>query len=128
MLHAAVADARPGEILVVQCHDASFGVWGEVLMTSAMAQGIAGLIIDGSVRDVDALRAARFPVFSRGLALKGAVKARRGLLRQPISCGGLLVWPGIWSSPTTAASSFSPQKKSRPLSPRRASVSRRRLT
>lgn len=94
MLHAAVADARPGEILVVQCHDASFGVWGEVLMTSAMAQGIAGLIIDGSVRDVDALRAARFPVFSRGLALKGAVKARRGLLRQPISCGGLLVWPG----------------------------------
>src|SRR5262245_53899589 len=49
MLHAAVADARPGEVLVVQCHNPEFGVWGEVLTTSALARGIAGLVVDGGV-------------------------------------------------------------------------------
>jgi 4-hydroxy-4-methyl-2-oxoglutarate aldolase len=94
MLHAALAEARPGEILVVQCHDASYGVWGEVLMTSAVARGVAGLVIDGAVRDVEALRAAGFPVFCRALAVRGAGKKKRGILRQPISCGGVLVFPG----------------------------------
>jgi 4-hydroxy-4-methyl-2-oxoglutarate aldolase len=94
MLHAAVADAVPGEILVVQCHDATFGVWGEVLTTSALAHGIAGLIIDGGVRDIEAIKAAKFPVFSRSISIRGAAKRRRGILRQPISCGGVLVWPG----------------------------------
>jgi len=94
MLHAAVADARPGEVLVAQCHDASFGVWGEVLMTSAIARGIAGLVLDGGVRDVPAIRAAKFPVFCRSISIPGAGKKRRGLLRQPISCAGALVWPG----------------------------------
>src|SRR5215218_9535153 len=46
MLHAAVADARPGEVLVVQCHDLTYGVWGEVLMTAATARGIRALIIE----------------------------------------------------------------------------------
>jgi 4-hydroxy-4-methyl-2-oxoglutarate aldolase len=94
MLHAALAEARPGEILVVQCHDASYGVWGEILMTSAMARGVAGLVIDGAVRDVEALRAAGFPVFCRALAVRGAAKKKRGILRQPVSCGGVLVFPG----------------------------------
>jgi 4-hydroxy-4-methyl-2-oxoglutarate aldolase len=94
MLHAALAEARPGEVLVAQCHDASYGVWGEVLATSAMARGVVALVIDGAVRDIDAMRAKGFPVFARATALRGAAKKRRGLLRQPISCGGLLVWPG----------------------------------
>jgi 4-hydroxy-4-methyl-2-oxoglutarate aldolase len=94
MLHAALAEARPGEILVVQCHDAGYGVWGEVLMTSAIARGVVGLVIDGAVRDVEAMRAARFPVFCRALAIRGATKKRRGILRQPVSCGGVLVFPG----------------------------------
>ena len=94
MLHAALAEAVPGEVLVVQCHDPNYGVWGEVLMTSAIARGVAGLVIDGAVRDVEALRAARFPVFCRAVAVRGAAKKRLGLLRQPISCGRILVWPG----------------------------------
>jgi 4-hydroxy-4-methyl-2-oxoglutarate aldolase len=94
MLHAALAEALPGEVLIVQCHDASYGVWGEVLMTSAMARGVAGLVIDGAVRDIEALRAASFPVFCRALSIRGATKKRRGLLRQPVSCGGVLVFPG----------------------------------
>ena len=94
MLHAAVAGASPGEVLVVQCHDFSYGVWGEVLMTAAQARSIAGLILDGAVRDVPALREAGFPIFCRAVSMRAAAKTRRGTLRQPISCGGLLVWPG----------------------------------
>ena len=94
MIHAAVADARPGEVLVAQCHDHRRGVWGEILMTAALERGIAGLVGDGGVRDVPGMRAARFPVFSRAIAIQGTAKERRGLLRQPISCGGVIVWPG----------------------------------
>ena len=94
MLHAAVADAAPGDILVAQCHDFTFGVWGEVLMTAAQARGIAGLILDGAVRDVEALERAGFPVFCRAVSMRAATKARRGILRMPVTCGGQLVRPG----------------------------------
>ena len=94
MIHAAVADARPGEVLIAQCHDHRRGVWGEILMTAALERGIAGLVVDGGVRDVPGLRAAGFPVFCRAIAIQGTAKERRGLLRQPISCGGVIVWPG----------------------------------
>jgi 4-hydroxy-4-methyl-2-oxoglutarate aldolase len=94
MLHAAVARASPGDVLVAQCHDFSYGVWGEILMTAAQARGIAGVILDGAVRDVPALRAAGFPVFCRAVSMRAASKVRRGTLGTPISCGGLLVWPG----------------------------------
>lgn len=94
MLHVAVAQARPGEVIVAQCHDASFGVWGEVLSVAALAHGVAALVIDGAVRDIDAIRELDFPIFARGTALRGAQKAMLGLVRAPISCGGLLVWPG----------------------------------
>src|SRR2546422_5358412 len=91
MLHAAVADAAPGDILVAQCHDFTFGVWGEVLMTAAQARGIAGLILDGAVRDVEALERAGFPVFCRAVSMRAATKARRGLPRVPRARGGPLV-------------------------------------
>jgi 4-hydroxy-4-methyl-2-oxoglutarate aldolase len=94
MLHAAVADARPGEIIVAQTHDPSFGVWGEVLTVAAMARGVAALVVDGSVRDIDSIRALGFPIFARDTALRSARKVERGCLRMPTSCGGLLVWPG----------------------------------
>src|SRR2546425_3038817 len=94
MLHAAVAGALPGEVLVAQCHDFTFGVWGEVLMTAARARGIAGLILDGAVRDVEALERSGFPVFCRAVSMRASIKARRGILRMPVTCGGLLGRPG----------------------------------
>jgi len=50
MIHLAVAPAQPGTVLVAQCHDPGYGVWGEVLTVAAMARRIAGLVLDGSVR------------------------------------------------------------------------------
>jgi 4-hydroxy-4-methyl-2-oxoglutarate aldolase len=93
MIHVAVARAKAGDVLVVQCHDPSYGVWGEVLTVSAIARRIAGVIVDGSVRDLGAIRKLGFPVFARGTALRGTEKMARGLVNGAITCAGTPVWP-----------------------------------
>lgn len=94
MIHVAVARAHPGAVLVVQCHDPGYGVWGEILTVAAMARGIAGLVLDGSVRDLGGIRRLGFPVFARGTALPGTAKSARGTIGVATTCGGALVWPG----------------------------------
>ena len=93
-LHHAVVLAEPGEIIVAQCHDGVTGGWGEVLTVAAMSRGVAGLVVDGAVRDVDAIRELGFPVFARRSSIRAAIKERSGHLRVPISCGGQLVVSG----------------------------------
>jgi 4-hydroxy-4-methyl-2-oxoglutarate aldolase len=73
-----------------------FGYWGEVLTTGAEARGIAGLVIDGCVRDGAALAGHGFPVFSTGLALTGATKGQPGSVARPVTVGDVAVEPGDW--------------------------------
>lgn len=91
MIHVAVARARVGTVLVVQSHDGSYGVWGEVLTVAAMARGIAGLVLEGSVRDLGAIRRLGFPVFACGTALRGTDKAGGGHIGEITVCGGVPV-------------------------------------
>jgi 4-hydroxy-4-methyl-2-oxoglutarate aldolase len=95
MLHVAVAHARPGEVIVatVGCHTQA-GAWGEILTAASQARGIAGLVIDGAARDMEAIEAVRFPVFSRGLSIGSCTKERAGKLDVPIQFGGVTVRPG----------------------------------
>src|SRR6195256_3227044 len=77
--HGAGAEAPAGSVLVVNVgHEPARGYWGEVLTTGAEARGLRGLVIDGGVRDVDALEKHAFPVFSTMIALRGATKNRPG--------------------------------------------------
>jgi 4-hydroxy-4-methyl-2-oxoglutarate aldolase len=95
MLHVAVADAPPGVVIVANvCSYLLAGAWGEILTAAAQARGIAGLAIDGAVRDVDAIREAGFPVFSRGRAIGSCTKERCGRIGMPIQFGGTTVRPG----------------------------------
>ena len=94
MIHEAVARAETGSVLVVQCHDANYGVWGEVLTVAAQSRGIAGLVLDGSVRDLSAIQALDFPVFARGTCLRGTGKAPEGSVGETISCGSTPVRTG----------------------------------
>jgi 4-hydroxy-4-methyl-2-oxoglutarate aldolase len=64
------------------------------MTVAAMARGIKAVILDGSARDIDAIRAHGFPVFGRGTAIRGTLKQARGAVGVPIMCGGQLVWPG----------------------------------
>ena len=96
-VHAAVAAARPGDVLAVSlAGDPARGYWGEVLTTAAQAAGVAALVIDGAVRDVAAIEQLGFPVFATGIALRGAAKAGPGRLRVPVALGDAIVRPGDW--------------------------------
>jgi len=94
-LHAAVATGQPGVVLAVSfAGDSVRGSWGEVLTTAAQAAGIVALVIDGEVRDVAAIERHGFPVFARGVALRGASKSGPGSVQTPIVLGEALVRPG----------------------------------
>jgi len=96
-LHAAVPAAWPGMVLAVSfAADSARGYWGEVLTTAAEAAGAAALVIDGEVRDLAAIERHGFPVFARGVALRGASKTGPGALNVPIALGDALVRPGDW--------------------------------
>jgi 4-hydroxy-4-methyl-2-oxoglutarate aldolase len=96
-VHVGVTRAPAGAALVVDVGDVrELGYWGEVLTTAAEARGLAGLVIDGCVRDVAALAAHGFPVFSTGLALPGATKTRAGAVGGTALVGDVEVATGDW--------------------------------
>jgi 4-hydroxy-4-methyl-2-oxoglutarate aldolase len=96
-VHVAVTTAPSGCVLVVDVGDVSeLGYWGEVLTTAAESRGIVGLVIDGGVRDVAALEAHGFPVFSTDIALRGATKQEPGVVGETAVVGGVEVGPGDW--------------------------------
>jgi 4-hydroxy-4-methyl-2-oxoglutarate aldolase len=96
-VHVGVTKAPTGSVLVVDVGQvADRGYWGEVLTTAAEAAGIAGLVLDGGVRDTAALAAHGFPVFSSTIALTGATKDKPGTVGRPARVGGVLVAPGDW--------------------------------
>jgi 4-hydroxy-4-methyl-2-oxoglutarate aldolase len=95
MLHHAVAAAPPGVVLVATLGSYMLtGAWGEILTVAAQARGITGLVVDGAVRDIEAIAQHGFPVFSRGLAIGACTKERFGKLQVPIVLGGATVSPG----------------------------------
>lgn len=95
MIHAALTRARPGDVLVVDFKGMTgVGPWGDILTTAALSRGIAGLVIDGCVRDARSIQEMAFPVFARGTNLKGTTKMLPGDLDVPIVCGSVLVNPG----------------------------------
>jgi 4-hydroxy-4-methyl-2-oxoglutarate aldolase len=96
-VHAAVARAPRGSVLAVTvAGDVSRGYWGEVLATGAQAAGITGLVIDGTVRDLDRLAAMEFPVFARGHSLPGATKSGPGEIGGTVALGDVTVRTGDW--------------------------------
>jgi 4-hydroxy-4-methyl-2-oxoglutarate aldolase len=96
-IHVAVAEAPAGSVLVVSVgEEAARGYWGEVLTTGAQERNIRGLVIDGGVRDVDALRAHNFPVFASMVALRGATKEEPGRIGSTATVGDVDVEPGDW--------------------------------
>jgi 4-hydroxy-4-methyl-2-oxoglutarate aldolase len=95
MLHYALLKARPGDVLVVDAKGfVEAGPWGDVLTAAALKAGIAGLVINGAVRDASAIVEMGFPVFCRGLSIKGTGKVHAGRLDVPVCIGDVVIHPG----------------------------------
>ncbi|QZY97376.1 RraA family protein [Pantoea dispersa] len=94
-IHAALAIAQPGDVLVVDGKgDINCALLGEIMATQAEASGIAGIIIDGAVRDADALAQGSYPVFAAGLNPSGPTKSIPGRVNHPVSVAGASIEPG----------------------------------
>ena len=95
MIHAALAMAKPGDVIVVDGKgDLGAALMGEIMSQQAVALGIAGVVIDGAVRDSVAIRELGLPMFAAGLNPNGPTKNVAGRLNHPISVGGVTVCPG----------------------------------
>lgn len=95
ILHHAVLKAKPGDILVVDAKGfMEAGPWGDVLTIQAMKLGIAGLVVNGCVRDANLIIGLGFPVFCRGLSIKGTGKNQPGKVNVPITIGDVVIRPG----------------------------------
>ena len=95
MVHAAVAHANPGDVLVLTSREpAPVALLGELLATRAKARGVAGILVDGAVRDLEELVSIGVPVWARFVRAYGATKGEVGELDVPIVVGGAAIRPG----------------------------------
>ena len=95
MIHAALALAKPGDVIVVDGKgDLSSALMGEIMCQQCVALGVAAVVIDGAVRDSEAIRELGFPMYAAGLNPNGPTKFVPGRLNHPISLGGVSVKPG----------------------------------
>ena len=87
--------AQPGDIIVV---DAASGcnrsLAGEIMMTLAQKRGLAGVVVDGCLRDLDGIETLNMPVYAKGITPQGPYKNGPGEINVPVSCGGQVVFPG----------------------------------
>jgi 4-hydroxy-4-methyl-2-oxoglutarate aldolase len=95
LVHAAIAEARPGEVLVLTMPEpAPVALVGELLATQARGRGVAALLVDAAVRDVEELRELGLPVWARFVRVNGAEKKARGSIGEPVEVGGATIRQG----------------------------------
>ena len=93
-MHEAFTMAPAGSVIVINAHgNMTSGHLGDLMALAAQVRGVAGIVIDGAVRDVEDIIEMGYPVFARGAVPHGNA-AQTGTLNQPIQCGGIEVNPG----------------------------------
>lgn len=94
-IHKALDLAKPGDILVIDGNGCTTrSLMGEIMFTYAKNQGIAGIVIDGAIRDNDSLYEIDLPVYAKAITPQGPYKNGPGEINVPVSCGGKVVFPG----------------------------------
>jgi 4-hydroxy-4-methyl-2-oxoglutarate aldolase len=95
MVHGAVAEACPGEVLVLTMPEpAPVALVGELLATQAKGRGVAAILVDAAVRDVEELRELGLPIWARYVRVRGADKSVPGVIGEPVQVGGATIRQG----------------------------------
>ena len=95
MLYTAIELAEPGDVIVVDAQgDLSSAITGGLMLSWAQTKGLAGIVIDGAVRDLATIREMKMPVYAAGVTPNGPFKNGPGEVNAPVSCGGVMVKPG----------------------------------
>ena len=95
MFHKAMDMAKPGDVIVIDGGgDDKRAIFGALMISYCKVRGLAGVIVDGSVRDAEELAAMDFPVYARGITPNGPYKNGPGEINTPVSFGGKVVCPG----------------------------------
>jgi len=95
MVHAAIAEVEPGEVLVLTMpRPEPIALLGELIATQAKKRGVAAVLVDAAVRDVDELRELGLPIWARFVRVSGADKKVRGAIGDPVEVGGATIRQG----------------------------------
>jgi len=95
LVHKALDIAQPGDIIVIAAEgDTHSAILGEIMVHMAEKKGLAGYLIDGCIRDSEAIQEMDFPVFAIGVSPRGPYKDGPGEINFPVSCGGVVINPG----------------------------------
>ena len=94
--HIAMDLAKPGDVIVIDAGgDTRRSTFGELMVTYCRMRGIAGIVVDGAIRDVDAMQKLDdFNIYARGVTPDGPYKNGPGEINTPVSVGGRTVYPG----------------------------------
>ncbi len=94
-IHAALDIAKPGDVLVINANgEVNRSVFGDILAEICLKRGVRGVVIDGSVRDVDSIIEFGLPVFARGICPAGPAKHGPGTVGKPVACGHVVCCAG----------------------------------
>lgn len=95
VFHRALDIAQPGDVIVVDgggCCDRALA--GEIMMTYAAKRGLAGIVVDGALRDAEGLKNCPMPIYCKAITPQGPYKHGPGEINVPVCCGGVAVLPG----------------------------------
>ena len=95
MIHKALDMAQPGDVIVVDAGgDLTNSLFGELMLSYAVTRKIAGVVLDGAVRDIDVISAGTFPIYAAGVTHRGPYKDGPGEINVPIAIDGMVIQPG----------------------------------
>jgi len=95
IVHKSLEIAQSGDVIVIDAEgDKDHAILGEIMVREAMQRNIAGIVVDGSIRDSGEIQKMDFPVFARGVTPRGPYKDGPGEINIAISCGGIVIRPG----------------------------------